>query len=439
MFRPLPFFLGWRLFKSPHSERVVGIYSVISMIGFMIGVALLVIVLSILNGFEREFTHRVLGVISPIRIYAGEPWVDWQIDMESLLASQSDHNGLNTTNTTVAPFIDTPGMLVNQGVSQTVFISGVDLSAELASNQTIQGLYEQFQIAEALRERPSGVVLGRAIAEKLQLTVGDRVQLLTTSSQGRDRAIQAVPARRSRVDRPRSEVRVVAGIMATGTELDQQLVLMNLSEVQQMLGMQGVMGVKLSFDDPLRASPLAAELRRRWYALGHNRAMQMVDWTQTHGNLYQAIQLPKTIMWLLLVMILLVAAFNMMTTLVMMVRQKRKTLAILQSIGFGPRQITTLFLVYGLTVAAIGVVSGLIVGVAVAHAIPPLLNWVETLTGEVVFQSDSYFLHYLPVMVDYSDLVAISSVALMISVIALYFPARRAAHIDPMIAFREAA
>lgn len=423
MFKPASIFIGWRYVRAAQAERTITLYALISILGMALGVAVLIIVLSLLNGFEREFKSRILGLVAPIKVYAEGDWSQWQEQLHTLSENPDWEGSIRG----YAPFIEMPGMLVGGGETETVYLAGIDPEFEQNLSPMSRSLFDTYSISELMVRHPKGVILGKSLATELGLSAGDSVKLLL-----------ALPEAAGDVARvlPKSIILTVAGIIHTKTELDRRLALIHLSYAQELLKMKGVMGVKLGLHDVMSATRAAGQLRYDFKQLNTGQRYWVVDWVQTHGNLFEAIQLPQTIMRILLFFVLLVAAFNMTTTLFMMVRQKRKELAVMQTIGATTRQITGGFLAQGMIVAMIGILLGIAFGLVVANALPIVVNMIERLSGEVLFQGDSYFIQFLPVEVIFSDVLMIGITALLVSVMAVIFPAFRASKLDPVQALR---
>lgn len=408
MIRPFSLFVGWRYVRSVQSERVLNLYAFISIIGIALGVAVLIIVLSVLNGFEREFKQRILGLVPSVKVYGGQDWQTWESVGAQLMQMDEVLN--------FSPFIEVPGMLMVGDKAQTVYMAGIDPAMERNMSVVASEVFDQYQIEQGFSVHKNGVFLGRLLAQELGVEAGDTLTVMYSDmSQGRGRIL------------PESVIVHVAGIVDTNTELDRYLAMIHLNFAREILNQKGVMGMKLKLVDPMQAPQLLPELKQQIF-----ERYYWLDWTSTHGNLYHAIQLPRRIMWVLLVFILMVATFNMTTTLYMMVSQKQMDLAVLRTLGATTRQIAGSFVVQGLSVGTIGVVVGTVLGVAASVALPNVVLWIEAVFGVVLFQGESYFIQFIPSEVGVFDIIGIVMVAISLCLVSTLLPSLWASRLEPV-------
>jgi len=412
MFKPLSLFIGLRYTAAKRSNHFISFISLASMLGLMLGVAALIVVLSVMNGFDRELKQRILGMVPHGSISAyGKSIDDWPAMVERL----SQHPDV----VAAAPFIQAQGMLTSNGVVRGALVNGIDPQVE--AGVSILGNHITEGSLEALNEQRFGIVLGDLLARYLGARVGEKVTLVLPEASV---SVAGVVPRLKRF--------TVVGIFSVGAELDANLAYISLNDAAKIkrLG-QGVDGIRLKFDDlfdaPARIKEISASLD------GYYRSS---DWTRTHGNLFQAIQLEKRMIGLLLFLIVLVAAFNIVSTLVMVVTDKKADVAILRTLGATPGRIMRIFMIQGTVIGVLGTLLGAGLGVTLALTISDLIAWVERTFGIQFLNADVYFISYLPSDLQWGDVSIITLSALAISFLATIYPAWRAAKTHPAEALR---
>lgn len=414
MFRPLSIFVGLRYTAAKRGNHFISFISLVSMLGLMLGVAALILVLSVMNGFDRELRQRILGMVPHATLsgYGSEGLENW----EQLRAEVSSAQGVEG----VAPYIQAQGMLTSRGRVQGTLINGIDPALEpdvsILGQHMDQGRLGQLQAGEYR------IVLGELLARFLGVGVGDRVTLVLPEA---SISVAGVVPRLKRFE--------VSGIFSVGAELDANLAYIHIEDAARIKRMeQGqVDGLRLKFVDLFDAPKLVRQV-----AMEQSQPLYVNDWTRTHGNLFQAIQMEKRMIALLLLLIVFVAAFNIVSTLVMVVTDKRSDIAILRTMGATPASILRIFMVQGVLIGFIGTALGVGLGVTLALTVTDLVAWVERMLGIQFLSSEVYFISYLPSELVWSDVGLITSAALLISFVATLYPAWRASRTQPAEALR---
>ncbi len=411
MFRPLSFYVGLRYTAAKRRNHFISFISLTSMIGLMLGVAVLIIVLSVMNGFDRELKEKVLGMV-PHAVVKGDPYLaDWQ----SVDARVTDHPRVIAA----APFIEGQGMVTGGGRVHGVLIKGIlpeeERSVSIIASQMIEGSLDD------LRSGEFGIIIGRPLAASLSLQLGDRLTLVLPEATVSPAGVM-----------PRLKRFTVAGIFSTGAELDANYTLIHMSDAGKLMRTGGLaQGVRLLVDDlfaaPAVVEQVARSLEGRYY---------ISDWTRTHGSLFSAIQMEKTIIGLLLMFIVAVAAFNIVSTLVMVVTDKTGDIAILRTMGATPGRIMRIFMVQGAVIGVFGTLVGTGLGILGALYISDLISGLETLLNHKFLNADVYFISYLPSDLQWLDVSIISGAGLGMSLLATLYPAWRASRVDPAEALR---
>lgn len=411
MYRFLPFFIGLRYTRAKRRNHFISFISMTAMLGMILGVAVLILVLSVMNGFDRELRERILGMIPHASIHTHGSMTDWQSVAE---AARQDPEVL-----AVAPFIQGQGMLTHAGNVHGVMVSGI--MPDWEKQVSIIGQHMVAGSLEDLRSGEYGIILGNLLARSLRVSVGDKVTMVlpeaTTSPVG------VLPRLK------RFEVR---GVFKVGAQLDSNMALVHLSDGARLYRLgDGVHGIRLKLRDLFKAGEvgwrISSSLPGRYWAS---------DWTRTQGNLFQAIKLEKTMIGLLLLMIVAVAAFNIISTLVMVVTDKQADIAILRTMGASPRTIMATFMVQGAVIGVIGTLLGTLLGVVLALSVSDVVAWLEHTFNIQFLSSDVYFISYIPSQILVDDIVIVAFSALALSFLATLYPSLRAAKIQPAEALR---
>lgn len=416
MFRPLPLFIGARYTRARRRSHFVSFISLTSIIGLALGVLVMILVLSVMNGFDYEMRHRVLGMVPHATLEAGQPLSDWQ----GLARQVESQPGVLAS----APFTQLQGLLTGNGQVQKVLINAIEPSLE-ARVSIIEDFFLPGQGSlAALQPGEFGIVLGDTAAQRLGLQLGDRVTFVAPE-------VALTPAGMF----PRMKRFTLVGLFHVGAgEVDGHVALVHRQDAARLLRWQAdqVQGLRLQLADLFQAPQTAWQLveqlgREQFYAR---------DWTRSHGNLYQAIRMEKTMIGLLLLLIVAVAAFNIVSTLVMVVTDKKADIAILRTLGATPRQILATFMVQGCFIGVVGTLLGALLGVLAALNISALIAWVERSLGMRFLSAEVYFIDYLPSRVQLADVLIVCAAALLLSFLATLYPAWRAARTQPAEALR---
>jgi lipoprotein-releasing system permease protein len=410
MFQPLPVFVGLRYSLAREHSFFVSFITWVSLFGVALGVAALITVLSVMNGLESELRTRLLSLTAHATLTAaGAPIRDWRARIQQLQGSP----GLMGA----APYLDTDAMLSRPPSMSGAIVRGIDPALE----GRVSG------IADAIREgklsdlapRSNGIILGRMLAYQLQVGVGDPVTVM-------------IPGNAGGAIVPRLRDFHVVGIFEVGLqEHDSVLALINLEDAEALRGLDGPTGIRLKFDDVLKAPELS-----RLAAARLAPGLKVRDWTQENEAYFRAIRIEKTMMGLILMLIVAVAVFNIVATLVMVVNDKRTDIAILRTLGLSPRGVVAVFMTQGVLIGWIGVAVGVALGLGLALNVDVIVPFLEQSLGFHFMDPDVYYISGLPSEVHPGDVVRIGLAALILTFVATVYPARQAARTQPAEALR---
>lgn len=413
MFRPLPVFIGARYTRAKRRNHFISFISLTSMIGLALGVLVMILVLSVMNGFDRELRTRILGMVPHATVSSLQPIDDWQ----AVARQAADHPAVLA----VAPFTQLQGMLSHSGGVQPVLINAVLPEAEkqvsIIDQHMVQGRLD------ALASGEFGIIIGEVTARRFRVGLGDKLTFILPEA-------SVTPAGVF----PRLKRFTVVGVFKVGAELDSSLALIHVGDAARLSrwAEHQVEGVRLKLDDLFKAPRVAWEIADRLQGSDY----QARDWTRSHGSLFQAIQMEKKMIALLLLLIVAVAAFNIISTLVMVVTDKKADIAILRTLGMTPRQIMLVFMVQGTVIGVTGTLIGGVLGVVAALNITDWVAALERLLGHQFLSADVYFINYLPSQLRGEDVLLICSTALLLSFFATLYPAWKAARTQPAEALR---
>jgi lipoprotein-releasing system permease protein len=410
---PYTWWIGARYLRLRRDDRFIGFISAISMAGIAVGVAVLLVVLSVMNGFERELRERILDVTAHATLEGLEGRLDgWRED--ALQTAQAP--GVRA----VAPFVEGRAMLVHGARSAGAELRGVSPADE----QRVSSLGRLVSGGSLGDLEPGSyrIVLGRALAADLQAVPGDR--LLLVVAQGSVTPAGVVPRMRRFT---------VSGVFDAGMyEFDRGLALISLGDGQKLFRLgDAVSGLRYAFDDPY-----GAPAKIRSLALGLGGGFYVSDWTRRQANFFRSIQVTRSIMFVVLLLVVGVAAFNIVSTLVMVVKEKQGDIAILRTIGSSPREILGVFMVQGTAIGFIGTLAGLVLGIALALNLTAIVHGLESLLGVTLVDARVYFIGDLPADIRLPDVVTVSVTALALGVLSTVYPAWRAAKSAPADALR---
>ena len=414
----LPFELriGWRYTRAGRSTRRNGFISFISgvsMLGIALGVAALIIVLSVMNGFQREVRDRMLSVVSHIEIYAqdGAALPD---AAQTLLQARTNPQVVGA-----APFIAAQALLARGEDMRGVLVRGID--PVLEPEVTELGNPEQRAALQRLKAGKFGVVLGSELARALGVRVGDPVTLIAPSGQLTPAGVV-----------PRLKQMEVLGTFDSGHfEYDSTLALVHWEDAARIFRLEGPSGVRLKLRDLHQARAVAADLQTAMGAYVYVR-----DWSQQNRTWFAAVQVEKRMMFIILTLIVAVAAFNLVSTLVMTVTDKRADIAILRTLGASPASIMGIFVVQGAMIGVIGTLAGLLLGLGVALHIDVIVPAIEHALGASFLPKDIYLISRMPSEPQAGDIVPIAIISLVLSFVATIYPSWRASQVNPAEALR---
>ena len=405
--------IGLRYTRAKRRNHFISFISLTSMLGIALGVAALIVVLSVMNGFQGELRHRILGVVSHVEIsqFDGSlsDWrqlAGWAVGQPHVLAA--------------APYVSGQGLVAYDQAVEGVAVRGIDPAAE---NRVADiGRHMRAGSLSSLRGGSWNVVIGDELAHVLGVRVGDKITIITPQG-------QITPAGMI----PRLKEFRVSGVFHMGLyEYDSGLVLIALPDAQILFRTgDSVSGLRLKLDDLYQAPQVAHQLSRQLHDAYYVR-----DWTASHSNFFRAVQMEKQVMFIILSLIVAVAAFNIVSTLVMVVTDKQADIAILRTLGASPASIQRIFMIQGALIGLIGTVMGLVAGVVIALNISVLVPAIEHTFGIHFLSSDVYQISELPSRLDWHDVWTIGLVSLVLSWLATLYPSWRAARIQPAEALR---
>lgn len=407
MFNRYIFLVGTRYGISRRHSQLVSFISRLSTAGLVIGVALLILVMSIMNGFDRELRENILGVMPQASVLNRQAISD----PESLIAQVKQHPRVLAA----TPFVQLQGLLSQNKSVTPAQIFGIDPKQEHTTSKLPEFL--PAGTLDALATISGAIVLGRGVAEKINADVGQSLSLIIPSESGAA---------------PRVKVVHVIAILNTHTDIDNGLALMELQQAADIAGFPGqVSGVRLKVDDLFAAPQVVRDLVQNlspdYYGY---------SWMRTHGGVYQSIQMSKNMVGMLLFLIIAIAAFNLVSTLIMVVVDKQGDIAILRTMGASTLEIMGIFMVQGGLIGLIGTSIGLVIGITLSYFVTPLVQGIEKLFGIQFLHSDVYPTTYLPSEIVAGDVLKVVVTALLISFFVTLYPAWRASRIQPADALR---
>ncbi|HOG02743.1 MAG TPA: lipoprotein-releasing ABC transporter permease subunit [Accumulibacter sp.] len=410
---PYELLIGLRYTRAKKHNHFISFISLISMFGIALGVAALIVVLSVMNGFQTELRSRILAVVSHVEISGvGGELVDWQ-----RVAAQA---AVQPQVIAAAPFVQAQGMLAYGQAVRGAMVRGIqpDLEDQVADFRR----HMKSGKFDALLPDRFNIILGSELARALGVFVGDRVTLI---------APQGVVTPAGVV--PRLKTFTVVGLFEVGMyEYDSGLALIHLADAQRLYRMDDrVSGVRLKLDDLFQAPRVARLLVG---SLDTNAFIS--DWTRSHANFFRAVQIEKNMMFIILSLIIAVAAFNIVSTLVMAVTDKQADIAILRTLGASPLSIMAVFIVQGALIGFIGLGLGIAGGVALALNVDVVVPFIERLLGTQFLAKEVYYISNLPSELQWGDVTTITGVAFVLALVATLYPSWRAARVNPAAALR---
>ena len=413
MFRPLPLFIGLRYVAAERRNHFISFISLISMLGIALGIATLITVISVMNGFQQELRTRILGMTAHATIYGYRGGLeDWPA-----AKAVADAHPLVVG---AAPFIQGESMITVGGRVSGVLLRGVQPALEpqvtLIGDRMVNGRLDDLRASEF------GIVLGAKLMRYLRVSLGDKITMVTPQALATPAGIL-----------PRMKRFTVVGGYEIGMhEYDRAMAVMHLADAATLLRLgDRVTGVRLQLNDMFHARDTARAIAENLPGIYAVR-----DWTQEHKNFFRAIATEKIVMFIILFLIVAVAAFNIVSTLVMVVTDKRSAIAILRTLGMSPVGIMAVFVVQGAVIGVVGVLIGTVGGIALATHVEQIVPALERLFQVQFMPPDVYYISDLPSRIEPADVMVISGVSLVFSVVATLYPAWQAARIHPAQALR---
>ena len=412
MFRPFEAFIGLRYVRAKRRNHFISFISMTSMLGVALGVMALITVLSVMNGFEKELTSRILGMAAHASIISRDRNLDnWRSIAESVQK--------NPAIVGIAPYYQAEGMLVYSGNVNGVIINGIlpgeEPKVSVISDRMIAGKFTNLVAGEF------DMIIGVELANSLGVGVGDKVTLVAPQANVTPAGVL-----------PRLKRFNIVGIFEIGMhEFDSALALVHLDDAKILFRNSGTAGLRIKtsniFTAPRTSREAASELPGRYW---------VVDWTQRHANFFKALKTEKTVMFVILTLIVAVAAFNIISTLVMVVTDKQSDIAVLRTIGVSPAGIMKVFIIQGIVIGFVGIFIGVVGGVWLASNVETIVPAIESFFKVQFLPADVYYISELPSDMHWQDVIVISLTAFIFCLLATIYPAWRAARTQPAEALR---
>ncbi|WP_112082859.1 lipoprotein-releasing ABC transporter permease subunit LolE [Haemophilus influenzae] len=406
-----PFFISWRYQRGKQKNPLVALIAKFSAIGIALGVAVLIVGLSAMNGFERELNQRILAVVPHIEIFsapqAKDPTIHHWQNLEKRLQQNPQIKG-------ISPFVSFTALVENGSKLKVVQVKGVEKQAE--DKVSSIGNFVQEQGWNKF-EKEGGLVLGSGIAKELDVKVGDWITLLISQQNGDEQFAQ-----------PTREPVQVTAILRLDGQLDYSYALLPLAQAQTFLTYQPdqITGVELKLDDPFSVRNLDLSIRN-----DYPQMLYMQNWISKFGYMYRDIQLIRTVMYIAMVLVIGVACFNIVSTLIMAVKDKQGDIAIMRTLGANNAFIKRIFIWYGLQAGMKGCLIGIVLGIILALNLTTFIQGIEWVIGKKLLSGDVYFVDFLPSELHWSDVLMVLIAALALSLMASLYPASRASKLQP--------
>ncbi len=422
MFKPLELFVGLRYTRSKRDNHSISFISLASMLGITLGVLVLITVLSVMNGFQKELRSRILGMVSHVTVSGTDGVLaDWQSAMNRF-NNQDDTLGEGDI-LGVAPFIEKQVMITSEyGTPQGVLVNGVSpehqetvSDVNLPEHRVLGDLHE-------LKSRGYGIVLGVELANNLNASLGDKVTVISPKA-------RVTPAGVI----PRMKRFTVVGIFKMRMpDYDSSSAFIHLDDAKRLFSMrQGISGVRLKLEDLFQADIVAYTLQNQF-----GNDYKVKSWSEDNASLFHAFKMEKVMMYIVLGLIVFVALFNLVASLVMMVKDKTADIAILRTLGMSPASISKTFIIQGSIIGVFGTLLGVILGVLLATNVESIVPAIESLLGRKIFDESVFYISEIPSDMQIKEVAMIALVSLVASILATIYPARRAAAIQPAESLR---
>ncbi len=405
------FFIGSRYASMRSPNLLVSFISLLTVLGLALGTGVLITVLSVMNGFDRELQQRILALIPHMTVTTSRNLplrneADWTNDLARMLQ--------DVRVTGAAPFLQLQGMLLANGRSSGILLNGVDPEREMQAS--IIGNFMEQGGLDSLVAGEYRIVLGSTLAQTLDVSMGDSVTLVST-------VVPITPLG----EFTRQRRFTVGGVFSVGSQLDSNLAYIHMGDAQRLYRLgDRIHGYRLQSADLFDVFGITNNLRQ---SLPDDITVN--DWTREYGGMYENIRVSKTLVGLLLSLLVGVAAFNVIVSLVMVVRDKQGAIAILRTMGASLNTIRRIFLVQGFMIGLLGTVSGLVLGLLMTWSAAPFVDWLQNVSGIEFLSADVYPVNYLPTQIRVDDLVLVCALALLLSLLATLYPAAKAARVRP--------
>ncbi len=411
MFNSFETMIGLRYVRAQRRNHFISFISMSSMIGVALGVMALITVISVMNGFEKELKDRILGMASHAVIEELNGLKDWQLVINNI----KDHPEI----VGAAPYFHAEGMLTKDKIVNGVIIRGIlpheETNVAIVAEKMIEGDLNDLKSTEF------NIVLGAELARKLNLEIGDKVTLVAPQANFTPAGIL-----------PRLKRFTLIGIFEVGMhEFDGGLALIHMDDALRLFRKSNPTGIRLKTNNILKAPTISREIASQL-----SSKYWVIDWTQRHSNFFRALKTEKTVMFVILTLIVAVAAFNIISTLVMAVSDKQSDIAVLRTLGASPKSILKIFIIQGTIIGAIGILLGVIGGVSLASNIETLVPALENMLGYKFLSPDVYYISDLPSDMHWRDVILVSVVSFVLCLFATIYPAFRAANTLPAEALR---
>ena len=402
----LAFELAQRFRKARSEQRFISFISMSSTIGIGLGCFVLIVLLSVMNGFEKELTSRILSVVPHGELYSKSESGIENLDAQLYRLSQDSRIA------SVTPYTGITGMLQSKGELKAISVTGIPVNSvsEKYAERVTSEDWQRFSTQK------NGLIVGKGIFASMDLNIGDIVQILIPQTT-QDLTFKA----------PRSITLSISGVLSVGGELDNQLGLMHLETASEAIGISSKsQGIQFTLIDPFSSYDTMRDI-----GYSYPQGVYMSDWTRTQGHLYNDIQLVRAVVYIALTLVIAVACFNIVSSLVMAVRDKQAAIAILKTMGATDRLIRNTFVLQGVINGVIGITVGVVLALLVAPNLSEIVRFIEVAIGIEILSGDIYFIDFLPSDLHWQDVVVTVVVAMFLSVGATIYPAQKAAKVSP--------
>ena len=402
----LAFELAQRFRKARSEQRFISFISMSSTIGIGLGCFVLIVLLSVMNGFEKELTSRILSVVPHGELYSKSESGIENLDAQLYRLSQDSRIA------SVTPYTGITGMLQSKGELKAISVTGIPVNS-VSDKYAERVTSEDWQ---RFSTQKNGLIVGKGIFASMDLNIGDIVQILIPQTT-QDLTFKA----------PRSITLSISGVLSVGGELDNQLGLMHLETASEAIGISSKsQGIQFTLIDPFSSYDTMRDI-----GYSYPQGVYMSDWTRTQGHLYNDIQLVRAVVYIALTLVIAVACFNIVSSLVMAVRDKQAAIAILKTMGATDRLIRNTFVLQGVINGVMGITVGVVLALLVAPNLSEIVRFIEVAIGIEILSGDIYFIDFLPSDLHWQDVVVTVVVAMFLSVGATIYPAQKAAKVSP--------